>query len=217
MTLGQRCGGEFLGTAALLSIVVGSGIMGETLASGNQAVALLANSIATGAGLFVLIQCLSGISGSHFNPAVSWWAYLNRKLSKQELCYYLLAQILGAFTGVLTAHFLFGQNLLQVSNHDRSEWRLVVSELLATAGLLLVIQFSKKRSIAANVALYITAAYWFTSSTSFANPAVTLARSLTDTFAGIAPGGLLGFVAAQLMAVVIIFYFPIFFGGQKRP
>lgn len=199
---------EFLGTAFLLAIVVGSGIMGETLANGNEAIALLANSLATGAGLYVLIQCLGPLSGAHFNPVVSlveaFWGRLDRK----ALIIYWCAQILGAVTGVLATHAMFNQTIFQVSSHNRNLPHLWFSEVVATFGLICVIALSGRKRVEAapaSIAAYITAAYWFTSSTSFANPAVTLARSLTDTFCGIAPGGILPFVIAQLLGAVIAF------------
>jgi glycerol uptake facilitator-like aquaporin len=192
---------EFLGTAGLLVVVVGSGIMGETLAHGNAAIALLANSIATGAGLYALIQTFGPISGAHFNPAVSFVEWLWGKLSTKELLQYTAAQITGAVLGVFATHIMFGQKILQLSAHDRSDSRFLFSEVIATFGLLLVIALSGKRNVEATpaaVALYITAAYWCTSSTSFANPAVTIARSLTDTFSGIQWFGAPGFIIAQL-------------------
>jgi glycerol uptake facilitator-like aquaporin len=175
--------------------------MGETLAHGNAAIALLANSIATGAGLYALIQTFGPISGAHFNPAVSFVEWLWGKLSTKELLQYTAAQITGAVLGVFATHIMFGQKILQLSAHDRSDSRFLFSEVIATFGLLLVIALSGKRNVEATpaaVALYITAAYWCTSSTSFANPAVTIARSLTDTFSGIQWFGAPGFIIAQL-------------------
>jgi glycerol uptake facilitator-like aquaporin len=198
---------EFLGTAALLAIVVGSGIMGERLAAGNAAVALLANSIATGAGLYVLISTLSPISGAHFNPAVSalfWW---RGELSTRATLVHVVAQVAGAIVGVGLAHAMFDLPVLQTGIKVRSGGGQWISEGVATAGLLATILLglrAEAKAIPALVACYITAAYWFTASTSFANPAVTLARALTDTFAGIRPADVGGFVAAQLGATLIV-------------
>src|SRR4051812_25542674 len=190
---------EFLGTAFLLIIVVGSGIMGETLANGNAAIALLANSLATGAGLYVLIQCLGPISGAHFNPVVSLVEFFWGRLNRKDLVGFWCAQFSGAVLGVLLTHVMFNQTILQVSGKDRASVHLYVSEVIATFGLICTIALAGRKRIEAaplSIALYITGAYWFTSSTSFANPAVTLARMLTDTFCGIAPGGVLPFMAA---------------------
>lgn len=199
---------EFLGTMGLLIVVVGSGIMGETLSQGNAAIALLANSIATGAGLYALIQTFGPISGAHFNPAVSFVEWLWKKLSTGDLIKYISAQILGGVIGVFITHAMFGQRIFQLSTHDRSDLRFLFSELIATLGLVLVIALSGKRNVEATptaVSLYIVAAYWCTSSTSFANPAVTIARSLTDTFSGILWTGLVGFIMAQLIGSIIGF------------
>lgn len=197
---------EFLGTAGLLVVVVGSGIMGESLAQGNAAIALLANSLATGAGLYALIQCFGPISGAHFNPAVSLAEWKWGRLNSADLFKFTIAQILGGIVGVLVTHLMFGQKIFQRSNHDRTDLRFVFSEVIATSGLILVIALSGKRNVEATptaVALYITAAYWCTSSTSFANPAVTIARSLTDTFSGIHWLGIPGFILAQLIGTVL--------------
>ena len=191
---------ELIGSAFLLLIVVGSGIMGQTLSHGNEAIALLANSIATGAGLFTLITVLGPISGAHFNPAVTAFEFLNARIPGKTALGYWGAQFVGASLGVLVAHALFDQPLLQVSTHVRSSPGLWLSEGIATFGLLAVIGLSvrqKSPHTAQSVALYITSAYWFTSSTSFANPAVTLARTFTDTFAGIAPGSAPAFMLVQ--------------------
>ncbi len=200
----RRIVAEGLGTAFLLAIVVGSGIMGERLAAGNAAVALLANAVATGAGLFTLIVMFGPISGAHFNPVVSLTAALNRTQPFKETCGYILAQLAGACLGVIAAHAMFGLALIQTSARARSTHGEYLGEVIATVGLLLTIRLCSRGPLAqtaAAVALWITAAYWFTSSTSFANPAVTFARSLTDTFAGIAPNNVPAFVAAQLAAV----------------
>jgi glycerol uptake facilitator-like aquaporin len=202
VTLRQRVLAELLGTAGLLVAVVGSGIMAESLAQGNAAVALLANSLATGAALYALIQSFGTVSGAHFNPAVSLVEWLWKRLSGRDLAFYALAQLAGAVGGVLLSHAMFGQALIQRSMKDRGELRLALSESVATFGLLTVIALSGRKSPASTpqaVALYITAAYWCTSSTSFANPAATLARSLTDTFSGIHGSGAPLFIAAQLL------------------
>lgn len=197
-----RVAAEGLGTALLLAIVVGSGIMGETLAAGNAGVALLANSVATGAGLFTLICIFGPISGAHFNPAVSIAAALDRALTVPMAAAYVGAQLIGACLGVLAAHAMFSLPLVQVSLRARESWGECLGEVVATFGLLLTIRLLARAplaQVAACVALWIVAAYWFTSSTSFANPAVTVARSLTNTFAGIAPSSVPVFAAAQLI------------------
>ena len=202
----ERIAAESLGTALLLAIVVGSGIMGEKLAAGNAAVALLANTLATGAGLFVLISVFAPISGAHFNPAVSIAAAVSGSLSWKEMLAYVAAQFIGACVGVVTAHAMFGLELLQTSARARSTFGEYLGEVIATFGLLLTIRLLSRASlahIAAAVSLWITAAYWFTSSTSFANPAVTFARSLSDTFAGIAPNNVAAFMAAQLVGAAL--------------
>ncbi len=198
----SRMVAEFLGTAFLLMIVVGSGIMGESLAQGNTAIALLANSVATGAGLFVLIQTLGPISGAHFNPVVSLVERFWGRLTTRDLGGYVAAQIAGAVFGVILAHAMFSLPLLQVASRSREGSALLVSEGVATFGLIAVIALAGKKRVEwapLAIAAFITSAYWFTSSTSFANPAVTIARSLTDTFCGIAPGGVGGFISAQLV------------------
>jgi len=206
MSFTKRVGAEFLGTTGLLIVVVGSGIMGESLAQGNQGVTLLANSLATGAGLFALIQTFGPISGAHFNPAVSLVEWLWKKINTRTLVGYVVAQITGAVLGVLLTHAMFGQAIVQLSHHDRSDLRFLLSEMIATFGLVVVVALSGKRNVEvtpAAVALYITSAYWCTSSTSFANPAVTVARSLTDTFSGIRWTGAPGFIAAQFCGALL--------------
>jgi len=204
MTLSRKLVAEALGTAFLLAAIVGSGIMGERLAGGNVAIALLANSIATGAALVALILVFGPISGAHFNPAVTLamaWGKSNRNGVWCEVSGYLLAQIAGAIAGVACAHGMFSEPLFAASRHVRAGGAQMFSEFVATFGLIAVIEgCSRFRSsmIPFAVAAYITAAYWFTASTSFANPAVALARSLTDTFAGIRPADVPGFVVAQL-------------------
>jgi glycerol uptake facilitator-like aquaporin len=200
----QRVAAEFAGTAFLLAVIVGSGIMGQRLSAGNDAVALLANSVATGAGLYALITALLRW-GPHFNPAVTLLALWHRQLDARLALMCIGAQFGGAIIGVVCAHAMFGEILLQVSTADRRGWPLAFAEFLATAGLLAVVLLVPKRSIAAAVGAYITAAYWFTASTSFANPAVTVARALTASFAGIAWPAVSGFIAAQLVAVLAVY------------
>src|SRR5918995_2609677 len=181
---------EAVGSAMLLAAIVGSGIMGEQLAGGNVAIALLANSVATGAGLVALILALGPISGAHFNPAVTLADASHGGTSWRDVPGYIIAQLLGAFIGVAIAHVMFDYPVLSLSQRARSGWPQVFSEFVATFGLLTVIWGSVWRrpdAVPFAVGAYITAAYWFTSSTSFANPAVTIARCLTDTFAGIRP------------------------------
>ena len=200
--LPRRAVAEGIGTALLLATVVGSGIMGEKLAGGNVAIALLANSLATGAGLVALILVFGPISGAHFNPVVTLGDASQGGLPWRDVPAYLGAQIAGAFAGVGVADFMFEKPAFFASTHERSGVAQLVSEFVATFGLLAVIwAVSRHRASATPFAVgaYITAAYWFTSSTSFANPAVTLARAATDTFAGIRPADAPGFIAAQLV------------------
>lgn len=200
-TLARRLGSEALGTALLLAIVVGSGIMGERLSQGNDAIALLANSIATGCGLFALILVLAPISGAHFNPVVTLVAAINGKHPWRQVAPYLLVQVIAAIAGVILAHAMFDQPLLQASPRMRTGPGQWLAEGVATFGLVLVILGCSRhelRTTALAIAAYITAAYWFTASTSFANPAVTLARSFTASFAGIGLDHVAAFVAAQL-------------------
>jgi glycerol uptake facilitator-like aquaporin len=200
--LRARLASEFIGTAFLLAAVVGSGIMAERLANGNVALALLANALATGAALVALILAFGSISGAHFNPAVTLADASQGGLPWSNVPGYLLAQIGGAFTGVLCAHLMFALPFYSVSRHARSGLSQQFSEFIATFGLLVVIWGCVRLRSAATpfaVGAYITAAYWFTASTSFANPAVTMARCVTDTFAGIRPGDAWGFIMAQLL------------------
>jgi glycerol uptake facilitator-like aquaporin len=197
--------GEGLGTAFLLMAMVGSGIMAERLSGGNVALALLANSLATGAGLLALILTFGPVSGAHFNPAVSAAAASHGGMSWPLTAAYVAAQVIGAFIGVGLANAMFGEPVFAVSRHVRTGWPLWLSEFLATFGLLAVISSCARRRPAAvpfAVAAYITGAYWFTSSTSFANPAVTLARAATDTFAGIRPVDVPAFIVAQMLGAV---------------
>ncbi len=201
MDLRRRAVAELVGTAFLLATVVGSGIMAERLCGGNVAIALLANALATGAGLVALILTFGPISGAHFNPAVTLADATQRGLPWREVPVYMAAQVAGAFLGVLIAHLMFGEPAFAASTHVRAGASQLLSEFVATFGLLATIWGSvRSRSgfVPFAVAAYIVAAYWFTSSTSFANPAVTLARSVTNTFAGIRPVDAPGFIAAQL-------------------
>ena len=219
MTLPRRLATEAIGTALLLAIVVGSGIMGERLSQGNDAIALLGNSIATGAGLAVLIFLFAPISGAHFNPVVTLIEAIEGRLIWREALAYVLVQIVAALAGVAAAHLMFGEALFAASEHARigpSQWW---SEFIATFGLILVIKLSVRNHAAAvplTVAAYVTAAYWFTASTSFANPAVTIARSLTPTFAGIRPDGVPGFIVAQLLGTFVAANFVKWLVGSKR-
>lgn len=202
----SRAFSEALGTALLLSAVVGSGIMAEKLAGGNIAIALLANALATGAVLVVLITMFGAISGAHFNPAVSLVATMDGDLSPSSFTIYVLAQIVGAIAGVWLAHAMFDLPIVQLSQTVRTGTGQWISEVVATFGLVLSILLTVRHRpdfVAVVVGLYITSAYWFTASTSFANPAVTIARTLTNTFAGIAPGDAAPFIAAQIAGAVL--------------
>lgn len=202
MSVGRQAIAEFVGTALLLAAVVGSGIMGEQLAGGNVAIALLANSLATGFALIALIVAFGPRSGAHFNPVVTVAFALRKDFPARAIPGYLIAQVLGAIFGVLIAHAMFDLELLQWSVKERSSPGQWLSEVVATAGLVFVVlSCDRTRPWAAPVAVggYIAAAYWFTASTSFANPAVTLARGFTTTFAGINPGHVAPFIAAQLV------------------
>jgi glycerol uptake facilitator-like aquaporin len=211
VALARKLVAEALGTALLLATVVGSGIMGESLAGGNVAIALLANTLATGASLVCLILTFGPISGAHFNPAVTLADATQGGLPWREVPGYLLAQLLGAFGGVAAAHGMFGKPIFFASQHVRAGGSQLFSEFIATFGLLAVSWGVVRRRSAAvpfAVGAYITAAYWFTASTSFANPAVTLARAASDTFAGIRPADAPGFILAQLagaMAATLLF------------
>jgi glycerol uptake facilitator-like aquaporin len=206
MTIAKSATAEAVGTALLLAIVVGSGIMGERLAQGNMAVALLANSIATGAGLYALIIVFGPISGAHFNPVVSGVTVWDGRLSPRNGLIYVLAQVGGAFTGVACAHAMFGLPLIQVSARVRPTLGEGLGEVIATFGLVSVVMLAlrfRAKAIPIAVASFITSAYWFTSSTSFANPAVTFARVLTNTFSGISPESVPLFICGQLVGAGI--------------
>ena len=197
---------EGIGTFLLVAVVVGSGIMAENLANGNNAVALLGNTIATGAILFVIIKMFGSISGAHFNPAVSIVFFLREEINFKDLCYYITLQIISGILAVFLIHYIFEINLFQISTNIRGEIPLLVSEIIATSGLIMTILFireSDETSVAIGVALFITAGYWFTSSTSFANPAVTIARMFTNTFTGIAPASFIYFIFGQLIGSFI--------------
>lgn len=210
-SVARRLVAEGLGTALLLSVVVGSGIMGERLSGGNVALALLGNTLATGAALVVLITIFGSVSGAHFNPVVTLALTARREVEPWRAALYIVAQVVGALAGVWVAHAMFGQAILQISAHARDGGAQVLSEAVATFGLMATILGTSRfrpEATATCVGLYITAAYWFTASTSFANPAVTLARGLTDTFSGIAPASIPGFVLGQLVGAataVVVF------------
>jgi glycerol uptake facilitator-like aquaporin len=203
---GQRIAAEALGTALLVATVVGSGIMAESLAGGNIAVALLANTIATGAILYVLITALGPVSGAHFNPAVSAVFALRREIPWRIALAFTVAQIAGGIGGSILAHAMFAEPLFQVSAHARTGPAQWLSEAVATFALVFTILGTLRArpdAVPVSVALVIVAAYWFTASTSFANPAVTIARALSDTFAGIAPADAPAFVAAQFVGAIL--------------
>lgn len=219
----RRAATEVLGTAFLLMAIVGSGIMAERLAGGNVALALLANSLATGAALIALILALASISGAHFNPAVTLASAISGEMSWREVAVYSASQVLGSFSGVAAAHAMFGLPLFFASHHARAGVSLIWSEFVATFGLLLVIWGcvrARSAYVAFAVGAYIMGAYWFTSSTSFANPAVTLARSVSDTFAGIRPADVPAFLLAQLSAAAVAafafrWWFPVRTASQE--
>jgi glycerol uptake facilitator-like aquaporin len=204
ISLLRRLIAETLGTVLLLAAVIGSGIMAQRLADGNDAIALLCNTVATGAALVVLISVFAPLSGAHFNPAVTFYFALRREIGVSDAFLYVAVQIIGAVAGVYLAHAMFAMPIFEVSQKLRdgpSQW---LSEFVATFGLLLTIAGCARKpdTTPALVGLYIAAAYWFTASTSFANPAVTIARSMTGSFAGIAPHSVAGFIAAQLAAAL---------------
>ncbi|ADE40242.1 MIP/aquaporin family protein [Candidatus Puniceispirillum marinum] len=220
-SIGRQFVAEWLGTLMLLVTVIGSGIMAERLAGGNIAIALLGNTIATGAILVVLITVFGPVSGAHFNPAVTLAFAIRKEISPSMALLYILFQIMGAVCGAMLAHFMFEVSLLQISQNVRSGPAQMGSEAVATFGLVMVI-FGGIRfrpdAVPWLVGLYITAAYWFTSSTSFANPAVTLARSLTDSFSGIRPVDAPGFIISQLVAAMIATYvLGWLFGNKAEP
>ncbi len=204
-SLRVRVVAEFLGTAFLLMVIVGSGIMGERLSSGSMAIALLANSLATGCGLYVLISALAPVSGAHFNPVVTLSEAFLGRVSRSDAAFYIAGQFFGAYTGVAAANLMFELPAFFLSQHARHGRGQLLSEFVAAFGLLAVIQLCGRfqpRSVPIAVAAYITAAYWFTASTSFANPAVTLGRSASETFAGIRLTDVPVFIAAQLLGAL---------------
>jgi glycerol uptake facilitator-like aquaporin len=201
--LHQRLLSELLGTTLLLAVVIGSGIMGERLSGGNQAIALLANTAATVGGLYILIEMLGPISGAHFNPAVTLVMATRGELPKFLLMPYVASQLIGAVLGAWLAHAMFDLSLLQLSTKMRAGTGQLIAEAVAAAGLILVILRAPAPKVAAMVAGYIGAGYWFTASTSFANPAAAFGRMFSDTFAGISPASVPGFLAAQLFGVAI--------------
>ena len=217
----RRLVAELLGTALLLAIVIGSGIMGERLSGANDAVALLGNTLSTGAGLVVLITIFGPLSGAHFNPAVTLVFAARRELGWGLATAYITVQVAGAIAGAWLAHLMFGEPVLQLSHKLRDGPAQALSEAVATFGLIATILGSvrfRPEATPMMVGLYITSAYWFTASTSFANPAVTVARSLSDTFAGIAPSSAPAFIAAQLVgAALAATMFGWLFSGTKRP
>jgi glycerol uptake facilitator-like aquaporin len=216
----RRLVAEGLGTAFLLAAVVGSGIMAQQLAGGNEALALLCNTLPTGAILVVLILIFGPVSGAHFNPAVSLAFALRGELLWRDLGTYIAAQIAGAVIGTWAAHLMFELPMLQVSAHVRTGAGQWLAEWVATFGLLLTIfgcVRAAPQSIPYAVGLYITSAYWFTASTSFANPAVTIARSLSNTFSGIAPAGTIGFIAAQLVGTLAAVGFGRWLWPSRKP
>ena len=199
---------ETIGTLFLLLIVVGSGIMGENLTE-NKGVVLLANSIATAFGLIVLIWTFGPYSGAHFNPAVSFVMMLMGKLTKQDMFFYVLCQLIGGVLGVIFANMIFDLDIISISENKRLTSGIFISEIIATIGLLITILLvgkQKTEMVAPAVGLYIGAAYWFTSSTSFSNPAVTIARTLSNTFTGIIPSDVIPFIFAQLIGTLIVYF-----------
>lgn len=215
----QRLLAELMGTAFLLATVIGSGVMGETLSGGNIAIALLANSVATGAMLVVLITMLGPISGAHFNPAVTIVFAVRRDIEVPAAAAYILAQTSGAIIGVLVAHAMFDLPILQLSQKMRTGWGQALSEWVAAFGLVTTILLTlrtRPETVPTSVGLYITAAYWFTASTSFANPAVTLARAFSDTFAGIRLIDVPVFVVVQLAGALSALAFVYLLTGAKR-
>ncbi|MCZ8016020.1 MAG: aquaporin family protein [Limnobacter sp.] len=198
-SLPQRLGAEFLGTLLLLAIVIGSGVMAENLSAGNNGVALIANTLATVFGLYILIEVFGPISGAHFNPVVTLTMVLLKRQAGWEFIPYTLVQLAGAFAGAVLVHQMFDMELLQFSEKARTGWGIWTGEIVATAGLLLVILMAKQERVSGMVACYIGAAYWFTSSTSFANPAAAFGRQFSNSFAGIAPTDVPAYVAFEII------------------
>ncbi len=203
VSLSRRAFAEMLGTLLLLCIVIGSGIMAERLSEGNDAIALLGNTFATVFGLYILIEVFGPVSGAHFNPAVSTVMCWRREITLKILIVYVIAQLCGAMLGAWLAHAMFEMQILQFSTKIRSGWGQWIAEAVATAGLLLVILRAPVGKASAMVACYIGAAYWFTASTSFANPAAAFGRMWTESFSGIAPSSVIGFVISQFIGAAI--------------
>ena len=200
---------ELLGTFFLVATVIGSGIMGDNLSAGNEAVALLGNTIATGTILYVIIKSFEDLSGAHFNPIVSIIFYFLKEINLKDLIFYLAIQFVAGLLAVLSIHFIFEQSLLQIASKPRTGMSMFFSEIIASVGLILTILMVRKNNksnVAISVALFITAGYWFTSSTSFANPAVTLSRTFTDTFTGISPESIIYFFSGQLIGLFIALF-----------
>ena len=201
---------ELIGSFFLVAVVIGSGIMGENLSNGNDGIALLANTVATGSILFVIIKAFSKISVAHFNPAVSLVFFFLKKINRTELVFYILCQLSGGLIGVIVTHYIFNLEIIQISSNIRGEEKMLASEIIATFGLIMTILFvneSHPNDVALAVALFISAGYWFTASTAFANPAVTLARIFTDTFTGIHPGSVIYFISGQGIGSFLSFIF----------
>lgn len=206
LSLGRRAAAEFIGTAFLLAAVVGSGIMGERLAAGNLAIMLLVNTLSTGCALMALIHSFAPISGAHFNPVVTLALASRFSFRWREVPIYILAQCLGGLLGTAAVHGMYGASVFSVSHHERGGLPQLLSEAIATCGLLLVIWGSRRHTMEAStfvVGAYIASAFWFTSSMSFANPAVTIARMMSDSFTGIRPADVPGFIAAQILGAGI--------------
>jgi len=214
-SVARRLLAEALGTALLLAVVIGSGVMAERLAGGNAAVALLANTLATVGGLYVLIELFAPLSGAHFNPAVSLVLACRGELARSLVVPYVVAQLAGATLGAWLAHAMFDLSILQFSTKVRSGPGQWLAEVVATFGLVLIVLRSPPTRVAAMVAAYIGAAYWFTASTSFANPAAAFGRMLSDSFAGIAPSSVPGFIAAELFGAAAAFIVGRWLGGVR--
>ena len=200
---------EFIGTYFLVATVIGSGIMADNLSNGNNAVALLGNTLATGAILYVLITIFGPLSGAHFNPIVSLVFYLRNEIQLKIFVFFSILQVLGGLFGTFLTHYIFEIDIIQVSTNVRGELPLLISEMIATFGLIITILLTlrSKGNVAIAVALFITAGYWFTSSTSFANPAVTIARIFTDTFTGISPKSIPFFILGQTIGAYLAYIF----------
>lgn len=215
----QKFTSEFIGTMFLVMMVFGSGIMSSSLFLNNEGFALFVTSIATGTGLFALIQCLGQLSGCHINPVISLVEFLWGRLKRKELFLYWLAQITGALTGVALVHLMFDMPVIQVSTTERTGLYLVISEFIATFGLICVIALAGRKSVdfaPLTVSAYVISAYWFTSSTGFVNPAITIARSFTDTFCGMAPSGIYYFIIAEFAGALVAYFVLRLLPGEKE-